>query len=153
MCAPINDFGVKLGHGNAQKHHVWYFTSQNVRCDNLPAKNNLVIVVCQNFNMDSTSFPYNIMISLRWVALLSLAEAAHNVHLPCGLAVYCYVLSMYIVSYWLIITPSYMLWFWALYAAAAAATLLCSSLSISTMCGVMNSFLVCLWWVAGWWFV
>ena len=27
------------------------------------------------------------MISLHWVALLSLAEATHNVHLPCGLAV------------------------------------------------------------------
>jgi len=27
------------------------------------------------------------MISLHWVASLSLAEAAHNVHLPCGLAV------------------------------------------------------------------
>ena len=27
------------------------------------------------------------MISLRWVAQLSLAEVAHNVHLLCGLAV------------------------------------------------------------------
>ena len=29
------------------------------------------------------------MISLHWVASLSLAEAAHYVHLPCGLAVLC----------------------------------------------------------------
>jgi len=32
------------------------------------------------------------------VALQSLAETAHNVHLPCGLTVYNYVLGMYIIN-------------------------------------------------------
>ena len=38
------------------------------------------------------------MISLRWVGLVSVVKATHNVHLPCGLAVYWYVLGMYVYS-------------------------------------------------------